>query len=70
MLRDSTLITALIFERPMCVQCIGRKTRLSDAATHTALDVIRRAVEVQCVDSAKCHTCGKTARVFSVTRPA
>jgi hypothetical protein len=69
-LRDSTLITALIFERPTCVQCIGRKTRLSDGAAHTALDVIRRAVGVQCADSAKCQTCGKTARVFSVIRPA
>ena len=69
MLRDSTLITALVFERPMCVECIARRTRLSEAATHTVLEVIRRAVVVKCTDSAMCHECRKTVRVFSVTRP-
>ena len=68
-MRDSNLITALIFQRRMCLQCIARKTRLSESAAHTALEVIRRAVPVECADEAKCVVCGKATRVFAVNRP-
>jgi hypothetical protein len=68
-LRDSALITALIFERPMCTPCIARRTGLSEAAAHTALSIIRRAISVQCADAEVCRMCGITTRVFSVSRP-
>ena len=69
MLRDSALISALIVERPMCVPCIARKTRVTEAAAHTCLDVIRRALKIECVDRGTCSTCGQITRVFSAVRP-
>ena len=69
MLRDTALITALIVERAMCIECIGRRTRLSEPAAQTALQVIRRALRIECADNGKCHACGKKTRVFCVTRP-
>jgi len=68
-LRDSALISALIVDRPMCIPCIARKVRLTEAAAHTALDVIRRVLKIRCVDNGTCHACGKTARVFAAERP-
>ena len=69
LLRDSTVITALILDRPMCVECIGRRTRLSEGAAQTALEIIRRAIGVRCADTGACSTCGKRVRVYSVPRP-
>jgi hypothetical protein len=67
--RDTALITALIVERPMCIRCIAQKTTLSEAAAHTALEAIRRAIAVKCAPVAACPWCGSSARLFCVTRP-
>jgi hypothetical protein len=67
---DSGLITALIFERPMCLACIAAKTRLSVQATTTAIAVIQRVLNLNRQDAAVCDGCGHTAVVFSVVRPS
>ena len=66
----STLITALILERPMCVACLSQRSALSVDATQTVLTVIARAVKLHREDGSPCRICGKRGEVFYVERPS
>jgi hypothetical protein len=69
-LTNTTLVTALIAERPTCLPCIAKQCSLSVVAAEIVLTVIQRALEVHRHDAARCQTCGKSGVVFSVERPA
>ena len=65
----SRLITALILERPMCVECLARRANMTVEATHTVLAVIGRALTLHRDEMSHCRGCEKLAPVFSVERP-
>jgi hypothetical protein len=65
----SSLITALILERPMCLECLARRANMSLDAAQTVLAVIGRALDLHREDMAPCHACDKLGTVFSVERP-
>src|SRR5712691_3958028 len=53
----AAVITALIAERPLCLDCIAKEVALSLTATETALNVIQRALAVH-RGEAPCRACG------------
>jgi len=63
------VITALITDRPLCLECIAKASFISLEAVKTALTVIQRALEVHRQDTARCRACGEARIVFSVDRP-
>jgi hypothetical protein len=66
---DAAQLTALILERPMCLECIARHTHLSTDAASRAIQMIGRAVQIHREDVGRCRACGTSAVVFSVERP-
>lgn len=66
---NSSLITALILERPMCVACLSKRAKLTVEATQTVLAVIGRAVRLQREETSRCRVCEKLGEVFYVERP-
>jgi hypothetical protein len=68
-LANATLVTALIAERPTCLECIAKRCSLSLAAAETVLTVIQRVLEVHRHEASRCQSCGKFGVVF-VDRPS
>jgi hypothetical protein len=66
----SSLITALILERPMCLDCLARRAGMSVDAARTVLTVIGRALRLNRDDASPCRSCEKLGTVFHVERPA
>ena len=66
----SSLITALILERPMCLECLARRAGLTVEAAHTVLAVIGRALRLHRDESSPCRACEKIGVVFHVERPS
>ena len=67
MSEPAVLLTALIVENPMCLDCIAKKTTLTVEAAETALTVIARALPIHRAEE-PCRACGAPATVF-VRRP-
>ena len=65
----SSLITALILERPMCLECLARRANMTMEAAQTVLAVIGRALRLHRNDMAACRTCEKRGTVYHVERP-
>jgi CheY-like chemotaxis protein len=53
----------------MCASCIALQTGLTESATRTALEVLLRAVDIQCVVTDRCHGCGHVAIVYFIPHP-
>lgn len=64
----SALITALLLDRRMCVDCIGIKTALTNAAVDGYLAVMTRVLRVARTRG-ECDSCGVTTTVISMERP-
>jgi hypothetical protein len=65
----SSLITALILERPMCLECLAKRANMSVEAAQTVLAVIGRALRLHRDDMAPCRACEKFGVVYHVERP-
>ena len=65
----SSLITALILEHPMCLECLARRANMSADAAQTVLAVIGRALRLHRDDMSPCRACEKLGLVFHVERP-
>jgi hypothetical protein len=65
---QAAIMTALILERPMCVECIATKANMSMSEAQRYLQIITRAVPVV-MDKGRCRTCGESRATFSVRRP-
>ena len=63
----SSVIAALLFERPLCVECISAKTGLSATEIDGFLTVIGTTLQVQRTDE-RCRSCGIEGRVYSLLR--
>jgi hypothetical protein len=64
----AALITALILDRPMCLQCIGAKAQLSMPNVRAYLEQISRAVNLQQWPRGQCQACGITGPAVSIGR--
>jgi hypothetical protein len=64
----AALITTLILERPMCVDCIATKIDLEPATVSTYLARIARSVRVQELTDERCRNCGTIGVVYSIGR--
>jgi len=67
--QNAVLITALIMERPLCLDCIGTKTGLNDGAVQDYLKVMERVLRVR-RDHDRCRACGAITAVVSTTPPS
>ncbi|MGH7342869.1 MAG: hypothetical protein ACREKH_20485 [Candidatus Rokuibacteriota bacterium] len=66
----SALISALILERPMCLECITMRspvTGAQDAQRH--LDIVARALHLHRDRDGRCRACGVVGPVFWIERP-
>jgi hypothetical protein len=62
------VVTALILDRPMCLDCIATKSGVS--LTHAEAIVQRIATALKLYrEVARCRMCSTVARVVSVERP-
>ena len=59
-------ISALITERPLCLQCIADKVGLPIAAVDEALTVIGRVVQIFVVPRSPCSHCREIWVTFSI----
>jgi hypothetical protein len=65
----AALVTALILDQPMCVDCIAEKSSLSLSALAATLRTVQTALVLHsAVD--RCRECGTLTAVFSIDRPA
>jgi hypothetical protein len=69
-LANTTLVTALITERPLCVECIGKQCSLSTEDAETVLTVLRSVVAIQRHAFSRCRLCRRARVTFSVVRPS
>jgi hypothetical protein len=64
----AALITALIRDRPMCVDCMAKRSSLSASALVATLRTVQTALVLHsAVD--RCRECGTMTAVFSIDFP-
>lgn len=65
----AALVTALILDRPMCVDCIAEKSGRSVSALVATLNTVQTVLVLHsAVD--RCQACGVVTAVFSIDRPS
>ena len=68
----STVITVLIIERPLCLQCISDKAQVSVRTVRDYLDKLDTTMGIKRAANDRCRGCGATVNTFSLpagTRP-
>lgn len=65
---QSALVTALILERPTCLECISQETGITVSEVGAVLERITTVLELQ-AEAARCRACELITHVFSVGRP-
>jgi len=65
---NSALVTAVLTERALCVECIAQAMSTSRETAEVVLTVLQRVVEVHREDSTPCHLCEATTTVFRMIR--
>jgi len=61
-------ITALVLDRPICLDCIAVKTGVTVAEVETIVPKIAAALKLY-RDVTPCRTCDRAKRVLSLDRP-
>jgi hypothetical protein len=65
----AALVTALIVDRPMCVDCMAAKSGLTASALAVTLTTVQTVlVLLSAVD--RCRECGTVTAAFSIDRPS
>ena len=64
--RAATLVTALILERPTCLDCLADKTDLPLTEIGATLFRVRALLRLR-EEEGRCRACGETKRVISLT---
>jgi hypothetical protein len=65
----AALITALILDRPMCLDCVAEKAGMTVAEADSAVARIGTGLILR-GEADRCLVCGETKLVFSVHRSA
>ena len=66
---NTALITALILERPLCMECLKAKANLSEMEIGVGLATIQAALSVH-MEQRRCRACGTSGVVIHSERPA
>ncbi len=66
---QTALVTALIVDRPMCLDCIAMSVGSTVDEVGVVLQRLTGVLELH-AEHRVCRSCDITARVFSVERPA
>lgn len=66
---NAAVITTLLLDRPMCLDCVALKTELSLNEIDNYLTAIASRLELDRVIG-RCRTCGNTGPVVSLHRDA
>lgn len=64
----SAVITALIIDRPLCVDCIAARAQISVPAVKDYLSKIGSAGRLQHRMEDRCRACGRIGDTFSLSR--
>jgi hypothetical protein len=67
---QAALITALITERPLCMDCIVTRATATTADVEAVFHKIQHVLELRRAERERCHTCGTIGVVFSLDRPS
>ena len=65
----AALVTALITERPLCMACISERALAPVDEVRALFQRIQELLQLQCIESARCHACGLVCAVFVVKLP-
>jgi len=63
-------ITALLIERPTCLNCLTDKSGAAPSAVIESLRRIEQVLTMHRADADRCHACGEVGRVIFIDRPA
>ena len=64
----AALITVLILERPLCVDCIATRAHVSLRVVMSYLRKISKSLTVQRGEDDRCRTCGAVGKTYSFAR--
>jgi hypothetical protein len=64
----AALITGLILERPLCLDCLATKATLSPTVIERTLATIGTVMVVDRANG-RCRACGETKEVVALKRP-
>ena len=62
----AALVTALITERPLCMACISERALAPADEVRALFQRIEDVLQVQRMESGRCHACGLVSAVFFV----
>ena len=62
----SAIITVLISDRPLCLDCCAAKASMSPAAVTAYLEELGKTVMVYQSASQRCHACGTVGPTVSI----
>jgi hypothetical protein len=65
----ASLVTGLIIERPLCMDCITAKGQLTVADVHTAFASIRKVLDLRHAEQGRCRACRTVGLVYWIHRP-
>ena len=69
-MRDGfAIITALLLDRPTCIECLSEKSGMKWGRVKVVLAGIGKVMRVHHVDNARCHACGEQRAVVSIDAP-
>jgi len=66
----AALITALIMERPLCMDCIVARATATPEDVRASFLRIQHVLELRRGDGERCRTCGAIGTVFYLDRPS
>jgi hypothetical protein len=66
----AALITALIMERPLCMDCIVARASATPTDVEASFLRIHYVLELRRAEGERCRTCGTIGRVFYLDRPS
>jgi hypothetical protein len=64
------IITALLLDRPTCIDCLCDKSGVKPARVNSILARIRRVMRVHRLPAGRCRACGEHRPVISIDAPA
>jgi hypothetical protein len=63
---DAAVITALLMDRPMCLDCVCQKTGLGANEIDRYLTIIATRLVLHRLAAARCRACGVTGPVYAL----
>lgn len=65
----ASLVTGLIVQRPLCMDCITAKGGITVADVHTAFVSIRKVLDLRHSEHGHCRACRTVGPVYWIHRP-